>query len=229
MSLDPRVVNLYSAYIDSKVTRREFLARLTVVVGSSAAVAAVMPLIEQNHAQARQVTQNDKQPNGPPVEHQRALEPRSNPMTVDPRILKLFDDLEGVWRARDFKRMRSFWGKNLPAPMYLPEEKKEFITSWEAFDNYFAATAGGSQGGVVTYKPLTAMALSPDHEMVAFELEWTTKLVGEAQAIGGSVRGFALVHDDGADWKLKAYIEAPLAPIIYMRELYGLVAKSRGM
>ena len=60
MSLDPRVVDLYNEYIHSTLPRRDFLARLTAIVGSAAAVAAVLPLIEPNYAQARQVEENDK-------------------------------------------------------------------------------------------------------------------------------------------------------------------------
>ena len=60
MSLDPRVVDLYNEYIHSTLPRRDFLARLTAIVGSAAAVAAVLPLIEPNYVQARQVEENDK-------------------------------------------------------------------------------------------------------------------------------------------------------------------------
>jgi len=48
----------------------------------------------------------------------------------------------------------------------------------------------------------------------------------EDSAIGGSVRGFALFHRRRRT-ELRAYIEAPLAPIIYMRELYKAVPKPR--
>ena len=149
-------------------------------------------------------------------------------MTVDARTQKLFTDLEAVWLSRDFSKMRGFWVKALPAPMYLPEEKKDFITTWAKFDAYFEETAKGSKGGIVTYHPLIAMPTAPGQQMVAFALEWTTQLLNDTKPIGGSVRGVALMEDDGKEWKLKSYIEAPLAPIIYMRDLYELVAKDRG-
>ncbi|MBL8642643.1 MAG: hypothetical protein JNK21_01835 [Rhodospirillaceae bacterium] len=155
-------------------------------------------------------------------------EPAMNSAPIDPRIAKVFAGLEGVWRTRDFKPMRGFWAKDLAAPLYLPEEKKDFITTWAGFDAYFANAGQGSRGGKVTYKPLVAMPMGEKMVMVAFEGEWTTHLKTEDAPIGGSIRGVALMEDDGTDWKFKAYIEAPLAPILYMRELYKLVAKERG-
>jgi hypothetical protein len=149
-------------------------------------------------------------------------------MSVPRDIQKLFIDLEAVWKSRDYSKMRGFWARNLDAPLYLPEEKKEFITTWAAFDAYFAANATGSKGGLVTYQPLLVMPLGPALQMVAFTLEWTTQLVNDAKPIGGSVRGVAVIDKEMGEWKLKAYIEAPLAPIIYMRDLYELVAKERG-
>jgi hypothetical protein len=149
-------------------------------------------------------------------------------MTVDAKTQKVFTDLESVWFGRDYSKMRSFWVSDLPAPLYLPEEKKDFITTWAQFDAYFAANGKASKGGKVTYQPLLAMPMGPGLQMVAFTLEWTTQLVTDAKPIGGSVRGVALMQEEAGAWKLKAYIEAPLAPILYMRELYEVVARERG-
>ena len=167
---------------------------------------------------------------GPPCTAQaQAPTAKDDTMTlpIEPALQKLFTDMEAVWRVRDFAPMRGFWAKDLAAPLYLPEEKKDFITTWAQFDAYFKNAAAGSRGGLVTYKPLFAMPLADNMQMVTFDLEWTTHLKSEDAPIGGWVRGFAVVERDDADWKLRAYIEAPLAPI-YMRELYKLVAKDRG-
>lgn len=147
---------------------------------------------------------------------------------LDPRIVKLFKDLEAVWASRDFGRMRGFWVKDLAAPLYLPEEKKDFMTTWQQFDAYFKGNTQGTRAGVVKIAPQFAMPMGVGLHMVAFALEWTLQLVNEATPIGGSVRGVALVEEAGSEVKLKAYIEAPLAPILYIRELYELVAANRG-
>lgn len=44
--MDPRCIRLYDAYTHTPLPRREFLARLTSLVGSAAAAAALLPLLE---------------------------------------------------------------------------------------------------------------------------------------------------------------------------------------
>ena len=149
-------------------------------------------------------------------------------MLVDAHIHKLFTELEVVWRSREYSKMRSFWVKSLEAPLYLPEERKDFITSWAQFDEYFVGNAKAMRDIIVTYQPLTVMPLSQSQKIVAFALEWTTQIVNETKPIGGSVRGVAVIENEAGTWKLLSYIESPLAPIMYMRELYETVAKERG-
>ena len=95
-------------------------------------------------------------------------------------------------------------------------------------ESYFADVKAHSKSGLVTYKPLHSTPMGPGQEMVAFTLEWNVHLNTDPTPIGGSVRGIAMFAEEKGAWKLRAYIEAPLAPIIYMRELYKLVPESRG-
>ncbi len=57
--MDPRALVLYNDYIHGNMPRRDFLRRLTGIVGSAAAASALLPLIEPNFAQARQVALDD--------------------------------------------------------------------------------------------------------------------------------------------------------------------------
>ena len=59
MDLDPRAIALYNDYIHGRMPRRDFLRRLTGIVGSAAAATALLPLIEPNHARAQQVATDD--------------------------------------------------------------------------------------------------------------------------------------------------------------------------
>jgi hypothetical protein len=148
-------------------------------------------------------------------------------MSVDARIQKLFSDIQATWRNQQYSNMRSFWLSTLDAPLYLPEERKEFITSWEQFDAYFAGNAKAMRGILVTIAPQFAVPLSATQQSVVFNLEWTTQMVNDPKPIGGWVRGLAVVEDEAGAYKLRSYIEAPLAPIMYMRELYEVVATQR--
>lgn len=75
MTVDRRIIALYNEYVHTALPRRAFLERLTKIVGGTAAALAVLPLIEPNYAQARQVEPEDERlrcaritfngPNGP--------------------------------------------------------------------------------------------------------------------------------------------------------------------
>ena len=75
MAIDRRIIDLYNEYVHSALPRREFLTRLGKIAGGTAAALAVLPLIEPNYAQARQIEPDDKRlateklefngPNGP--------------------------------------------------------------------------------------------------------------------------------------------------------------------
>src|ERR1700740_101704 len=50
--MDQRIINLYDEYTHKPLSRTEFLKRLTLLAGSTAAAMAILPLIEVNQAHA---------------------------------------------------------------------------------------------------------------------------------------------------------------------------------
>ncbi len=58
--MNPKVLDLYNDYIHGEMPRRSFLKRLAEIVGSAAAAAAVLPLIETNYAWGQQVSPTDE-------------------------------------------------------------------------------------------------------------------------------------------------------------------------
>jgi carboxymethylenebutenolidase len=57
--MDQRLINLYDEYTHKPLTRKEFLHRLTLLTGSSAAAMAVLPLLEVNYSKAVITDQED--------------------------------------------------------------------------------------------------------------------------------------------------------------------------
>lgn len=53
------VIDLYDEYTHAPLPRREFMRRLGLLLGSSAAAYAVLPLLENNYAEAALVNEND--------------------------------------------------------------------------------------------------------------------------------------------------------------------------
>lgn len=50
--MDPRIIRLYDDYTHAPLDRRVFLERLSVLAGGTAAATALLPLLENNYAQA---------------------------------------------------------------------------------------------------------------------------------------------------------------------------------
>lgn len=50
--MDQRIINLYDEYTHKPLSRNEFLKRLSILTGSTAAALAILPLIEVNNAHA---------------------------------------------------------------------------------------------------------------------------------------------------------------------------------
>lgn len=57
--MDQKIISLFDQYTHGGMSRRAFLDRLTLVVGSATAATALLPLLENNYVQAAMVPEND--------------------------------------------------------------------------------------------------------------------------------------------------------------------------
>lgn len=57
--MDQKIIDLYDEYAHELLDRREFLRRLSVLAGSTAAAIALLPLLENNNAKAEVVPKDD--------------------------------------------------------------------------------------------------------------------------------------------------------------------------
>jgi carboxymethylenebutenolidase len=57
--MDQRIINLYDRFTHGRLNRREFLDRLAELAGSTAAAAALLPVLQNNYAQAAVVAPDD--------------------------------------------------------------------------------------------------------------------------------------------------------------------------
>jgi carboxymethylenebutenolidase len=57
--VDQKIINLYDRFTHGGMTRREFLDRLTELAGSASAAVALLPLLQNDYAQAAIVADND--------------------------------------------------------------------------------------------------------------------------------------------------------------------------
>jgi len=57
--MDQKIIDLFEEYTHGLLDRREFLKKLSILAGSTAAAIALLPLLENNHARAQVVPKDD--------------------------------------------------------------------------------------------------------------------------------------------------------------------------
>ncbi len=57
--MDQKIITLFDSYTHGGMTRRSFLDKLTMLAGSTAAATALLPVLENNYAQAAMVAEDD--------------------------------------------------------------------------------------------------------------------------------------------------------------------------
>jgi carboxymethylenebutenolidase len=61
--MDHKIINLYDEYNTGQLDRREFLKKLSILVGGTTAALALLPLIEKNHVKAQIIAKDDSRLN----------------------------------------------------------------------------------------------------------------------------------------------------------------------
>jgi hypothetical protein len=142
-------------------------------------------------------------------------------------INAVFLEVEGIFRnlATDHPRMRTLWDPDLAAPVYLAEESQELITDWPSMDRYFALTAEVLSMVRARYQLQSVVPLGGDLVTAYCRMEWQGVMPPDPDRIGGYVRVIAVLRKTAPGWRFVSYVEAPMAPIMYIRDLYKLVAK----
>jgi len=57
--MEQQIIDLYDEYTHAPLARRTFLARLTALVGGTAAASTLLPFLENNYALAAMVAEDD--------------------------------------------------------------------------------------------------------------------------------------------------------------------------
>lgn len=143
---------------------------------------------------------------------------------VAPELAGLFAALERYYGAKDFAAVRDLWLPQLETPFYIAEEHGEVMSSWEQIERYWRITSESIAHLRARFEPRGAVPLSPTQQLVCFDLTWLAR-VGSTAPVAGTLRAIAICELTAAGWRIRAWVEAPLAPIVYMRALYEGVAR----
>ncbi len=136
-----------------------------------------------------------------------------------------------AWAARDPHALAAHWDRNGADPLYIAEEVDDVFTSHTEIDAYWVRSFAYIEAIALGFGDPTFKPVGDDHLMATFDMRWDLKIV-DGDAMGGDVRAvatFVRLEPSAADtdpdaapgshWKLTSWVEAPLAPVVYLRKL----------
>ncbi len=122
--------------------------------------------------------------------------------------------------AMDFAGTRACWDTEDPRPTYLAEEIDDFLHDWPSIDAYWKASQAAMSKLSSRHWALRARVVTDDLASATWRIHWNAQVIGQANPAGVDVRVTGMFRRKREGWRLFHYVEAPLAPIIYVRKLY---------
>ena len=135
-------------------------------------------------------------------------------------VVALVRALEAQWNSGDMAGMAALWDADHPDPVYQAEEEDALARGWPALQDYWRRTQALNARVAVRYAEIGVTPLADDLALAHWRMHWDIALSGQAKPIGGDNRIFAVARRTAQGWRMVAYIEAPLAPLTYIRRLY---------
>jgi len=128
--------------------------------------------------------------------------------------------LERAWNELDFAAIKSIWDTSRP-PVYFAEEAANPHLDWPSLEAYwdFTRRSISRMGMRITNAP-ELVELAPELVSVIYRMHWDALIAGDGKPLGGDNRVCATFRHTSDGWRLAQYVEAPLAPITYMKWLY---------
>jgi hypothetical protein len=128
--------------------------------------------------------------------------------------------LEQAWCRLDFAAIRSLWDTG-SEPIYFAEESPQAKLTWTELEAYWSLTGRliEKMGMRVLGEPVMR-EIAPGMISVIYDMHWDALIRGESRAVGGDNRVCATFRLTATGWRFAQYVEAPLAPITYLRRLY---------
>jgi hypothetical protein len=137
----------------------------------------------------------------------------------------LMDSYGAAWRANSAAALQPFWDRTGEAPLYIAEEIDAPILTWAALDAYWARNETLHRKIDLRFSDVRGVALAEDVAAIVAHMAWDIAFTtGASAAIGGENRVSATLRRTAEGWRFAAWIEAPLAPITYLRRLYERAA-----
>jgi hypothetical protein len=146
--------------------------------------------------------------------------PSARAQALPADIEAFFTAYQAAWNEGRMDALETFWDGADPAPLYQAEEEAQPATTWPAVRDYWRRTGAMNERIIVRYANFRLKTVTKDEVMVLFDMRWDLKLKTLPRPIGGENRTVASLRRTPQGWRMHAWVEAPLAPITYVRKLY---------
>jgi hypothetical protein len=130
------------------------------------------------------------------------------------------------WTRLDFAGLKSLWDPAEPEPVYLAEEVGQALIGWDSIERYWSATRQSTSSIRLDTWNLHARPLGAELASAIYDLRWIGEFAGYSRPIGGDTRVAAVLRRRDGSWRFIQYVEAPLAPIVYLRRSCERFAES---
>jgi len=135
-------------------------------------------------------------------------------------IEKTILSIATAWNQRDPEALAALWDPWEAAPIYVAEELAHPLRSHAAIRDYWTRTLAATGFVSIGVSNVSVQPLQSDLAAALFDLRWIGSFPGYERPIGGDTRVTSILRHKPVGWRLIHYVEAPLAPIVYLRGLY---------
>lgn len=134
-------------------------------------------------------------------------------------IVAALDAYAAAWRALDAKALAAQWDGTDAQPLYLAEEVDATFTEWPAIKDYWTKNAAAFSAAELDFSDYRVKPLDSASALVAFHMHWRIAFKNPAvKPLAADNRVVALMRKKDGRWRLSAWVEAPLAPTVFLRK-----------
>jgi len=127
-----------------------------------------------------------------------------------------------AWCNHDVDALMTLWDEEDGESSYLPAEEETSMTGAAAVRGYITTLYENFE--TIKHRPETVIAkdLGDDIGLTFYVLDWA--VANKRGPLGGRCRVTGVWRKKNGTWKLTQYSEAPLAPLVELRQFYQTVA-----
>lgn len=148
--------------------------------------------------------------------------PAASALSDETEIISVLTDVARDWNAGAYDNLKTHWDISDAQPIYLAEEADQIMTSWPQVEAYWTASENWIDWIVVEYSNYSVKRVDATNAMVTFDLRFDLQLNDRPRPIGGDNRAVVNMRFVKGEWKIHAWVEAPLSAMTYIRKLYEM-------